>query len=515
MTLRPGARVLVRGAGPAGATFAARMAQLRPDLRIDVVDPQPGTPGAGVVLPRAVVDELTAVVPDLLDVAPDDTATWDSTVIRTPGFAVGSPAHGTLAVARAALVGHLRRRAAATPGVVLRTGAAATGDGPPPALVVGADGAESPTRSALGLPVARGLPGRTRFLWVSVPGPMPAMFHIHDSGAGMVLLHAYPHSAGAGTAVVEALESTVAALGMDGLSGAALERALGELLAEPLGGRPPTCHTRTWRRFSAVRCARWSRPATSGDPAGVVLGDAAHAMHYSIGMGTSLALQDAVALAGALAAEADLADGLARYEAARRPAVDAAAAEAESSMRWFEGFVAENRVRGAQTAFAIRTRRRANSFAMLAERSPGCAAAVVRTVEHSGGAQAATPGALPFRHGGLAFDRRVLTASDLDGLTPEPAGRGAARIPAADGSPALVAVLAVDDDDRIARSAPAVTLRRELGLPVLYVHGGEPADELDTLIGTGRVDLAVDRADLPAGWLAALGAEPVTGREAA
>lgn len=514
MSLRPGDRVHIHGAGAAGCSLALELSRLRPGLDVKLIEVSRVQPGAGVVMARSFFDSLSQTAPDLLDVPRTATATWDSTLTRTAGFAIESPAHGTVAFSRRVLSEHLRSLAAGRPDVTLcyEDARQVTARAPAAELVVGADGVDSWTRLEFGHRTDRGDVGRTVYVWASVPEALPAMFHMHDTGAGMVLLHAYPHARAESTVVVEALDATVESLGLLDARGRQLEEQLGRVLSGVLDSASLTCHTRTWRRFAAVRCSQWYRRAASHVPS-VLIGDAAHTMHYSIGIGTTLAIQDGRALAAALAQESTLDEALARYRDERKPVADAAFAEAESSRRWFEDFIAFNRTRGAQTVFALRSRRTINTYATLAAKDRRFAHQVVDMVDYR--EDRAThraienPSRASFRYGPIDFGTRVLRRSDLDRLSPRRTRPANSVLLVGlgpddhDGPPAagcLAVVAASPGGDRTSRSRRATRIRRHLDLPVLYVHDGATIDELDTLIAAGCIDLAVDRWEVPESW---------------
>jgi 2-polyprenyl-6-methoxyphenol hydroxylase-like FAD-dependent oxidoreductase len=513
MKLQAGSRVHVHGAGVAGCCLAVELARQRPELDVRLYETSLRRPGAGVVMARSAVQELARSAPHLLDVPVGATATWDATLVRAAGSAIRSPAHGTVAFSRRALTGHLRSLAAGTSGVtVVRAEARdAMVRAPVPALVVGADGAESWTRKTFGHRTTRVRAGDTVYVWASVAARLPAMFDVRETAAGMVLLHVYPHADAESTVVVESLATTVGSLGLTRASGTDLEERLGALLAGATGGAALRCHSRTWTRFATVRCTEWYRTTADGPPRSVLVGDAAHAMHYSVGMGTTLAVEDGRALAAALATEATVDDAFARYAEERRPVADAAHDEAESSRQWFDEFIAANRVRGAQSVFELRSRRAVNTYAVLAAKDPRFAERVVAMIDHqdrdASGRPVTRPSDVPFRHGSIAFGNRLLGRRDLGRFAVRPSAVEGllGLVEHTEGEPgagryALALVAAERDRDRTARSRPAAAIRRRLGTPVLYVHDGASLDELDTLIAAGRIDLAVDRRDVPPGW---------------
>ena len=179
-------------------------------------------------------------------------------------------------------------------------------------LVVAADGAGSRFRQAhfaeLGTTVDH---GRNRFVWLATPRVFPAFRFAFarpsqlPPGSDWLCCYAYAFSATASTFVVELPTTTFARLGLDGLPAAASMALLQEVFADQLDGQPLLVQPRPdgtvpWTSFPTVRNRRWH----VGNVA--LMGDAAHTTHYSIGFGTKLALEDAMGLADAVAAEPDV-----------------------------------------------------------------------------------------------------------------------------------------------------------------------------------------------------------------
>lgn len=325
-------RVGVVGGGPAGLAVAAWLRARRPDAAVTVWerDPVDGA-GFGLVLPRSAVDRLGAADPAVGTVLASAGVGWDRIEVRYRGEVVGSAGHRYRAVSRGALLRALRERCRET-GVELLAGPA-----PDPAMLragmdvlVGADGAASAVRRHwTGELAAREELGRCRFLWGWVARDAEAFtFDVLEAAEGVVVLHRYPYAAGRSAVIVEMPEEAWRRFGAD-RAPAALPAALRALLLPALGGAELRVAGAGWRAFRSVHCRHWRTGPV------VLVGDAAHAAHFSVGSGTKLALDDAWALAGCLAADPPAA-ALARYERERRPPVTALATAAAASRRWFE-----------------------------------------------------------------------------------------------------------------------------------------------------------------------------------
>src|SRR5262249_10354821 len=142
--------------------------------------------------------------------------------------------------------------------------------------------------------------------------------------------HAYQYAPAKSTFIVECREETWRAAGMD----LAPERETAEFLqrvfAEELEGHSLVTNRSIWRQFPTVRTDRWWAGNIT------LLGDAAHTAHFSVGSGTRMAMEDAVALRDALIGEADVPSALQAYEARRRPQVESLQRAAQASLQWFE-----------------------------------------------------------------------------------------------------------------------------------------------------------------------------------
>ncbi|WP_281690415.1 FAD-dependent monooxygenase [Pseudonocardia thermophila] len=209
-------------------------------------------------------------------------------------------------------------------------------------LVIVADGVSSRTRTehaadfGAEVEVAGGL-----YLWAGTDFALEtAIFAPVTTAHGTFVTHAYPYSADRSTFLVETDEDTWRAAGFDATtdatpldaSDAASLAYLQEAFAEHLQGHRLIGNRTRWLRFRTVTCARWTRGNA------VLLGDAAHTAHYSVGSGTKLAMEDAIALRDAVAAAPDLPTAFAVYEQQRRPQVERLQELARRSRRWWDSF---------------------------------------------------------------------------------------------------------------------------------------------------------------------------------
>jgi len=225
-------------------------------------------------------------------------------------------------------------------------------------VVIAADGISSATR-ADGDFGGTTETGRGLYLWCGTDFALTdAVFAPAGTEHGTFVTHAYPYSDGQSTFLIETDEQTWRRAGFEAAteltpadaSDLTSLRYLQQAFAGPLQGHALTGNRTRWTRFRTVRCERWSCGRT------VLLGDAAHTAHYSIGSGTKLAMEDAIALVEAMDAEPDAARAFARYEAVRRPPVERLQDLARRSQLWWESFPSRLGVPVEQLMVAYMTR---------------------------------------------------------------------------------------------------------------------------------------------------------------
>ena len=338
-------RVAVLGGGP-GGLYAARLLKLaRPGT--EVVVHEQGVPdetfGFGVGLAARTQRRLEEADPATLRDILARSYSHDMRM-RVGGREAGMSVSSLVAVGRAELLGVLQRHAEDA-GVKLEFGVRRAADELDADLVIAADGVGSATRSAS--PEAFGAevePGTGWYLWAGTDVALDhALFAPERTEHGVFVTHAYPYAPDRSTFLVETdeatwrkagFDATTAATPFDASDDAALDY-LSDVFAPHLGGHRLIGNRTRWLQFRTVRCARWHDGRT------VLLGDAAHTAHYSVGSGTKLAMEDAIALVSALdTADTgdDLDTALTAYAEARRPAVGRIQDIAERSRRWWDTF---------------------------------------------------------------------------------------------------------------------------------------------------------------------------------
>lgn len=499
-------RVAVLGGGP-GGLYAARLLKLaQPGCEVTVFEQgQPdATFGFGVGLAARTQRNLEAADPDTLRDILAVGRPHDMTM-RVGDRIARVHSDNLIGVARTELLAVLQRHAEKA-GVRLEFGRRRIADELDADVVIAADGVSSATRAegdfGAEIEVGRGL-----FVWCGAPVAIDdAVFAPARTEFGTFVTHAYPYSAGQSTFLIESDEDTVRRAGFDATGASVAPDAsdtaslsyLSGVFADLLRGNPLIGNRTRWSRFRTVRCARWSSGRT------VLLGDAAHTAHFSIGSGTKLAMEDAIALVDAVIAEPDLAPAFGRYEQVRRPAVERLQELARRSQLWWESFPQRMHLPVEQLMVAYMTRAGNVPLERFAASSPGIVHAALG--QFAGRPAPQVPAddvpawvlAQPLRRDGVAFAGRLLSAANRRTVQLAPVE----QVPLDAWSPAadeIVARLRRDADGfrLMATDRPAVLsaldfaerLRRETGRLAVVSGPKECLPDLAAGVLSGRADL--------------------------
>ncbi|TCK22007.1 anthraniloyl-CoA monooxygenase [Pseudonocardia endophytica] len=353
--------------GGAGGLFTARLLALRhPTWQIEVFErlESRGTFGFGIGLTGAALAAVESVDPEAREAIAAVAFRFATAEFRLPGGTVGIPGfHRGVAIARSQLLTTLVDLARQV-GVRVHVGHDVDVDDVRRDfdLVVAADGVSSSTRQryqdAFEPTVVE---GRGRYIWCGTEAPLDGtVFTPVRTPAGYFTAHAYPYAPDRSTIVVETDAATLERAGLDGFEARGADPAesdeesldvLTEAFAPMLRGHKLLGNRSRWFRFRTVQCRSW----VHGNA--VLLGDAAATADPSLGSGTKLAVESAIALADALDTDAPLDEALSAYESARRPPVERLQGWALRSQRWWDSFPRRmNRLAPAQVAVAFLTR---------------------------------------------------------------------------------------------------------------------------------------------------------------
>jgi anthraniloyl-CoA monooxygenase len=424
-------RIAIVGGGPGGLYFSILMRRVAPDCDITLFERNRAEDafGFGVVFSDETLTVFEHADPVSYREITEGFVHWTDIDIHHRGVRTRSGGHGFSAHGRRELLGILQRRALAL-GVDVRfsSEAPAVSDLGWADLIVAADGASSAVRAARENDFGPSLDPRfCKYMWLGTDLAFDAFkFYIEETPYGVFQAHGYPYSREMSTFIVETNEETWRRAGLDAVPADSLAPGVSdeasvdfsrELFADALGGHQLFANNSKWINFVTVRNRRWR----SGNV--VLLGDAAHTAHFSIGSGTKLAMEDAVALAWAFRVYGtdDLPGVLESYEEERRPLVESTQRAAQASLEWFEGisrYVGQERM---QFAFNLLTRSRRVTYDNLRLRDEGFVEEVDDRFATAEGFSDRPPMFAPLKLRSLELPNRVIVSpmdmySAVDGM---------------------------------------------------------------------------------------------------
>lgn len=416
-------RIAVVGGGPGGLYFALLAQQLGPRHEITVWERNApdDTFGFGVVFSDETLGGIEHADPAVHREMEREFARWDDIDVHfrprdgRPDQVITSGGHGFAAMSRRRLLAVLRDRCRDV-GVQLHLRTAAPDLDELSAghdLVVAADGVNSAARLKYADRFRPTVDTRQcRYMWLGTSKVFDAFtFDVRRTPHGVMQVHAYPYDATGSTFIVEMHDEVWRRAGFStgsygpGESDDAAVAAIGETFADLLDGHPLAANNSRWINFGTLRCESWR----AGNV--VLLGDAAHTAHFSIGSGTKLAMEDALALAASLHEQSGVDAALAAYEDERRPVVVSTQRAAQASLEWFENLGRYVHQEPAQFAFNLLTRSRRVTLDNLRLRDPEFVSTVETAFAAGTGVPAGTPPMFhPFRLRGLELRNRVVVS---------------------------------------------------------------------------------------------------------
>ncbi len=370
-------KISVIGAGPSGLYFAILMKKSRPEADVTVIERNRSgdTFGFGVVFSDQTLDIFHKYDRESHAAILANFAYWDDIEIDFKGEQIRVGGNGFCGCARRTLLQLLEARAVEL-GVKIEFGRevddlAAFADSD---LIVAADGVNSRIRGADEAHFQTLTDQRpNKFVWMGSTRPFDAFtFFFQETEHGVFIAHCYQYEADRSTWVIETDPETFDRAGLGEMDEAASARFLEGIFQRQLAGHPLITNRSLWRSFPMIRNGRWSKGNV------VLLGDAKATAHFSIGAGTKLAMEDAIALFEAFGADSDVGAALARFERARREDVEKTQHAADVSLVWFEQLSRFWDYRPAKFAFGLMTRAKAITYDNLALRAPEVVERVTR-----------------------------------------------------------------------------------------------------------------------------------------
>ncbi|MET0866962.1 MAG: FAD-dependent monooxygenase, partial [Pseudorhodoplanes sp.] len=365
-------KINIIGGGPSGLYFAILYKKAWPQARITVYERNrpDDTFGFGVVFSDQTLETFQNYDLESYRSITENFAYWDDIETHFKGTVQRIGGNGFCGCSRATLLKLLHQRANAL-GVELKFQtdiADIEAQLKEADLVIGSDGINSRVRETFKDHFQPHVDLRpNKFTWMGSTKPLDAFtFFFKETKYGIVIVHAYQYEPGRSTWIFETDPETFEKMGLDPLDEAGTAKLMEELFAEELAGHKLVINRSMWRNFPAIRCDRWVYDNC------VIVGDAKATAHFSIGSGTKLAMEDAIALYESFKKKGgnNVKAALADYETSRRIEVEKTQHSADVSLVWFEHVKRFWNMDPTRFIFGLMTRSKAITYDNLALRAP-------------------------------------------------------------------------------------------------------------------------------------------------
>jgi anthraniloyl-CoA monooxygenase len=423
-------KIAIVGGGPGGLYLALLTKKERPDWQIDVYEQNRAddTFGFGVVFSEETLEEFLSRDAKSYAMISEAFAYWDDIVIRAKNREIRCAGNGFAGCSRLTLLTILQKRCADV-GVAIHYQSSIDDLGRfrDCDVIVGADGINSRIRELYAAHFKPLLELKTnKFAWLGSTRPLDAFtFFFKETEHGLICAHTYQYEPGRSTWVIEMSPKAWSGLGFDRLDEEQSARLLEGIFAAELEGHKLITNRSLWRNFPRVSCENWWHGNV------VLLGDAKASAHFSIGSGTKLAMECAIALSDALIehGERSVESAFRAYDAARRTDVQITQHNADVSLAWFEHMERSNDMKPMQFAMVVMCRAKSITWDNLLVRDEGFVKAFedewYQTYFEESGIDARqtrpTPMFTPFKLRGMTLANRVVVSpmdqySAIDGV---------------------------------------------------------------------------------------------------
>jgi len=413
-------RIACLGGGPAGLYFAILMKKANPAHDVTVIDRNAAdnTFGWGIVFSDKTMDGFRDADEQVVNEIEANFYHWDDVDVYFKDRRITSSGHGFCGISRLKMLQIFQRRATELGVNMLWEQEIADPDSYAKEydLVVGADGVFSTTRAKHEAHFNPRIDLRTnRFIWLGTKKKLETAFtfSFKETEFGWFNLHAYRFNEEMSTFIVETPETTWLKTGMDKFEADQSIAFCENLFADLLDGNKLISNARhlrgsaMWLKFNRVLCERWFKDNI------VLIGDAAHTAHFSIGSGTKLAMEDAISLAKVLnSSEGTVPERLARYQAEREIEALKLQSAARNRMTWFEDIERYTYMEPEQLAFSLLTSSQRVGHSNQKLRDPKYVESVDTWVAKTCGlpAKPIPPMFTPFKLRGMLLANRVVVS---------------------------------------------------------------------------------------------------------